>query len=1026
MELRLLGPLEVEAGGAVRRIRGKPAQVLALLASEPGRVVSSDRLAEALWGDNQPATARAALQVHVSQLRSLLDPDQRQAFIHTVASGYQLAVDRDVLDTQRFEDRVAAARAAANASDWGEAAKQLEEGLKLWRGAAYADLDDLVATQLEARRLESLRQEAEEELARAELELGQEMTPRLRQLVQQDPYRERRWELLMLSLYREGRQAEALRAYREAETTLGELGLTPHPSLRRLEEAILLQDPGLTGASRRPANNLPPLLDVLVGQQRQLDEVERLTRVNRFVTLTGPGGVGKTRLAVELGHRLLERFPDGVWMVRLGEISDPQQVEETVAAALGLREAGERHATDLFAAIVRYLENRRLLIVLDECEQVTTSCITCAEAVLGRCPGVQFVAASRLSVGVHGEMVYPVPPLELVSDTPDKIPSAVELFRNRAAGAGVERAADPAELEAIAEVVRTVDGLPLGIELAAAWTSILSPREIADQLADLSRFEGGSSNPTDRHHSLVASMEWSYQLLPPQCQTTLRSLSVFADQFNLGDVAAVSGQPEPAGSIRQLVRSSLLSSLAASPTTRYRLLTTVRSFAEAKLEPGEAIEFQLRHIHHTLSLVEREAGRTLGREQRSALDRLGLQRGDVQLAIGRAITAGEGELALRLAVGMAWFWYLRGHWTEGARTMREVLEKTAGTHSAVRTKALWLSAVAAGTWTAIADAEENLLEAQSESKRLGLDVDLAWSTLFLGLAKLASEKPGAKPLIEEALERFGEPIDPSGLAFATLALGLVRFRLGDLIGAMEPLDRALALYRSNEDEFGLGRALMYTGYVTRFLGNQGRRVTAFSASVKAFESVGAPGLAGHSRIGLAESFLQSNPAAAAESFRIALDEVQRAGDAGCTATAYRGMAVAAMRLGEMDRAVHLFARCLEVALGSGDLAGIPVRSVPARNRTNLATTIVRMAELAWLQGDPERTARLLGAANHWRRGAFPTPADLLLEINHLAVNARQALGDAQFDKAWKEGIHQSLADTVAQAIPAQTGLLAAL
>src|SRR5215218_4084304 len=345
MEFRILGPLEVHDGsGAVRVPGAKERALLADLLVHAGRVVAADRLVDDLWGEELPGNPTNTLQGRVSALRRALGP-AGAGLVVTSSPGYRLAVEPEQLDAGRFQRLVAEADAAA-AREGPRAAWLLEAALGLWRGPALAEFADLPWARVEAARLEELRLAAQEALAELRLAGGghAELVGELEALVAAHPLWERPRGQLMLALYRSGRQADALRVYGESRATLAEeLGIDPSPELQRLQRAILTQDPAIAppGRARAPAappHNLPERLTSLVGRDRELDEVGKLVGQHRLVTVTGPGGAGKTSLAVEAARRLVAGFPDGVWLVELAALADPGLLAETVAATLGLRE----------------------------------------------------------------------------------------------------------------------------------------------------------------------------------------------------------------------------------------------------------------------------------------------------------------------------------------------------------------------------------------------------------------------------------------------------------------------------------------------------------------------------------------------------------------------------------------------------------------------------------------------------------------------------------------------------------------
>src|SRR5579875_2526796 len=483
-EIRLLGPLRVVRDGDEIAVGGRRQRaLLALLALAGGRPVSRERLAEELWHGRPPAGVETTLRSYVSRLRSTLGDS---ASIRGHGGAYSLEVPPEAVDSVRFERLVEEGREALARGAHPRAARRLREALSLWRGAALADVaaDGPGLLRLEADRLQELRLVAVELRIEAELGLGssESLVAEAEALVRRHPYRERLWRLLMLALYRAGRQAEALAAYRRARSVLDEqLGLEPSEQLRELEQAILRQE---VPPARPPElqHNLPAPLTSFVGRVRELAEVERLLEEGRLVTLTGVGGVGKTRLALETAARLLPELADGVFWCDLGAISEPSLVTRAVARVFDVR---EQAAPDLLERLALRLREAEVLLLLDNCEHLRDACAELAQTLLRGCPRLRILATSRTALGAGGECDYPVPPLAVAAPAEDPRSSeAVSLFLARARAARPRLLADEAALAAAARICAELDGLPLAIELAAARAKALSFQEIEARLAD--------------------------------------------------------------------------------------------------------------------------------------------------------------------------------------------------------------------------------------------------------------------------------------------------------------------------------------------------------------------------------------------------------------------------------------------------------------------------------------------------------------------------------------------------------------
>jgi DNA-binding SARP family transcriptional activator len=494
VEFRLLGPLEVEQDGHVLAVDGRRQRaLLAVLLLHANTVVPRDRLIDALWGESPPETAANALQVAVHALRKLLGADR----IVTRGRGYLLRVEGGELDVERFGALCERARTEPS----GAAAETLREALALWSGPALSDLGEAPFAAVESARLEELHLAALEERIAADLALGRhgELVPELEALVAAHPYRERLRREHMLALYRSGRQAEALVVYQEARRTLvGELGIEPGHELQALEQAILRQDAALALPAARAKSNIPAPLTPLVGRRLELAAVTSLVRGReaRLLTLTGPGGTGKTRLAVESAWELISDFADGVRFVDLATIADPELVATQI---LGSLEVDEQPGRPVEETLKDALRGRQLLLVLDNFEGVTAAGPLVTE-LLAAAPGLKALVTSSVVLDLYGEHEYPVPPLALPDIEHDGVESlarseAVELFAARARAVRPTFRLTAANVRVLAAICVALDGLPLAIELAAARTRELAPEAMLERLEQ--RLELLTAGPRD-------------------------------------------------------------------------------------------------------------------------------------------------------------------------------------------------------------------------------------------------------------------------------------------------------------------------------------------------------------------------------------------------------------------------------------------------------------------------------------------------------------------------------------------------
>ena len=789
MEFRILGPVQAVRAGRDLGLGGpKQRAVLALLLLDAGRTVPAGHLIEALWRGSPPPGAAGTLRSYVSRLRVLLRPD---AVLAARGGGYAISVLPDQLDASRFERLAGAGRDALGRGEAVVAASRFREALGLWRGRALADVADVETLALEGARLEELRLVAVEGRVEADLGLGRhaEVTGELERLVAEHPVRERLWRLLVLALYRSERQAEALAAYRRAQTMLAEeLGLEPGEELRQLEQAVLRQEiPAVSAGGAQ--HNLPAQLTSFLGRERELADLRGLLGGARLLTLTGPGGAGKTRLALELATDLLERFPDGAWLAELAGIADPGLVPSLVMEALGMRPGGD---VPVIEALRYRLRSARLLLILDNCEHLLDGCAELAGELLRSSPGLHVLTTSREPLGVPGEVAYPVPPLAVPEDLSDPAAigdaPAVRLFLERCSSARAGGSPEAVPPAVVARICRELDGLPLAIELAAARTSTLSVQEIETHLADKFRFLAYRRPVADpRHQALKAAIGWSYELLSAADARVFRELSVFAGGFGLTAAAAVCGGGDAAAFdvIDRLASKSLVLAEVATGRTRYRLLETVRQYAAGRLaEAGEAGQARQRHALAFLGLAERE----------SELAVLAREHDNFRAALSWSLSVG-GETGPRLACALGSFWVARGFFQEARGWLERALACSQDRH--LRVGLLWLLGAVLSETGDLERAEAILSEgsdvAAAQGRRaLHARIRVLQAEIRLRHGGLTQDALTECEAAAATLESDG---DLAGLAEALLSVGTQRFFLGDALVGEQLLERAAACAR---------------------------------------------------------------------------------------------------------------------------------------------------------------------------------------------------------------------------------------
>ncbi len=992
----ILGPLLVEGaeiGGAQLR------RLLVRLALAAGRPVTVDELAEALWPEARPADPANALQSLVSRLRRAL-PDP--AALASMPGGYRLQADTD---EREFHDLV---RQAAQA-DPATAADLLDQALALWRGPALGEVAAAPFAQGHVVRLAESHLAALEQRAEARLKLAganEELVAELGELIARHPLRERLHALRIQALRAAGRHAEALAAYEEIRARLAEeLGADPGPRLRELH-AALLKGPEPVRPVR---TNLRLPLTSFVGRAAEVERLHRLLREQRLVTLVGPGGAGKTRLATTVAAGL----DQSVWLVELAPVTDPDDVAQAVLGALGQRQVpaaiGPR---DTMGRLVEALAGPPVLLLLDNCEHLLEAVAHLAEELLGRCPGLRVLATGREPLAIGGETLCPVPPLP--------VEPAVRLFTDRVAAVRPGFGLDDGNAETVREICRRLDGLPLAIELAAARLRALTLRQLAERLDDRFRLlSGGSRTALPRHQTLRAVVAWSWDLLEADERRLIERLSVFSGGFDLPAAEHLGGTLDV---LAALVDKSLLQ---PSGEGRYRMLETIREYGLERLaESGQIAAARAGHAAYFMAMAERREPQLRGREQLEAIEQLVAEHDNLLAALHFAVDSGDADTAVRLAAALGVFWTIRGSLRDSAAWLRRALEVPGPAPRVARVvaSAVYLINGALGDDEVTAEAVVRELTGMFP----GDEAELGHPILALLEPAVALFSDDYELGMATVERRLSHP-DPWARGMLLLIRAAIRENDGDMAGSLEDLLAAAEVLQAGGERWALSLAMTALAEAYTVFGEYDLAIPAMQEAVRLMLELNPDDDPAHQRVSQASIRIRQGqleraraeldaitsagpqtPGHEASFARAVLGDLARAeGDlerahkeylaaeellAGVRMVApqFRALVLAgtahlAVARGELAEAEALLARATELTLQAKDM---PV----------LARVAVAVAELRIHQDLPVLAAETLGAAEQLR-GA-PDSGDR--DVARIAELLRDLLGEG-YDAAYARG-----------------------
>ena len=963
LRFAVLGPVRAWRGETELDL-GSPQQraVLAVLLLAEGRQVPAGAFVDALWGSEPPKAAAGTLRTYVSRLRQGLAAGGGRAVIETAGAGYVLPVQPAAVDFGLFQEWTAQARAARGGGDAAQAAVFLRDALGLWQGEPLAGLSGEYAEAQRAR-LTELHLAAVEDRLAVEVELGRhvEAVAELQALAAAHPLREQLSELLMLALYRAGRQADALAVFDRTRHTLSEdLGIDPGPALREMHQRILETDRSLIGPAEidpqplvvrtllperepRPAGpppgNSPATycgvgMTSLLGREQAIAEVAGLVARSggRLVTLTGPGGVGKTRLAVAVGERLAGEFAAGTVLVPLDTVTDPS----LVLPAIGRMAGADLARTDSpLEALAETFGDDAWLLILDNLEQVVQVARDLGE-LLARCPGVAILATSRTVLGLRAEREYPVPPLPTAPATVSVAEEtevaevaawpAVALFIDRARAVRPGFTLTRANAATVAEIGRRLEGVPLAIELAAARTRFLDPAALLDRLAaSLDVLGSGAVDLPERQRTLRATVEWSVSLLADAERSLLETAAVFAGGWTLQAAAAVAGLDEEQALelTEALARHSLIYVDSTRFGSRARMLDTVREFVAERLAARpDASQIGRRHADYYRALAEQADRPLRGAGRGEWMERLQAETENLAAAVRWYLAWDPGPLPHLFRV-LSLFWVQQ----DLEREARPWVERL-------------LPAVGA-------------LTPQSQA-------ELSWSAAVLAVS--SGDDAAALAARRRLAPLMAGIQDPFLHAVSRLIMAWTLPIVSDFDGALREATGALGELRGQDE-------LVFTA------------LTAFSAG--AMEMV----------LGRYER--------AQRHLREARALSERAGGDWLPAFARAQAGILAVLRGRPDDARALLEEALDLSLA-------------ARSTQLVAGSLSACAWLAFAEGAPERAARLEGAAEGVRRRAGMLTWPHLRQVEaELLAKVRQRLGAGRFDQAFSAGFGLTQQEAVA-------------
>ena len=820
--LQLFGqPQLFDAGGRPLSVRTSTSlHLLGFLCRHRDEAHPRDRVASVLWPESEASHARQNLRQALHHLRQVLEREADEApYLHVDRHVIQLKPDAPLwVDAAAFERHLQ----QAEDGDDADRADHLESAIRLYRGDFLQGCDEDWAIEdrefLKARYVEALEGMIALCTGRDAVDDAIDYAQRI---LKHNPLREDVHRRLMTLHYARGDRSAALHQYQRCRRRLGnDLGIAPEPETERLHRTIDANEPLADSErdDRRGPSNLPHLLTRFVGRDDDVRQLISLLASDRLVTLAGVGGCGKTRLAVEVGHQLTDRFPDGIWFVDLAPLSNPHWVPQAIASTLRRPQSKIQAVTD---ELIAHLQGTSTLLILDNCEHLIDACARLTQRLLEACPQLTVLATSREPLRLSGERTWALAPLHIPTQTlhPEDLKghAIVRMFLDHARSYRPDFRLTQANADAVTTICRASEGIPLAIELAATWLRVLASREIAARLTcDLELLSAQTRDVPPRHRSIHAVFDHSWKLLSEKNQGLFMRLSAFRGGFTRKAAEAVAG-----ASLMQL--SALLdkSLLYRDEEGRYNSHELLRQFGEAKLEAsGNAEATRERHLAFFRELAETGEANLAGESQRGRLRRLTAETDNLRAALSWALETGRSEDALRMAAALARFWNLRGHLTEGRQWLDQGLERVAEAKLATQAKVLHQAGELA--WRQGDYGSTEAYQRESLSRYRQLEDRSGISRALVGLGRVAHEQgrlDEAEQLFTQSLEIERALGDGRGTAVALGNLGEVMLEQGDAQGAQDHLQQSLAILRELGDRSAECNVLNNLGYVASVQAN---------------------------------------------------------------------------------------------------------------------------------------------------------------------------------------------------------------